>query len=90
MLKPFLFLFLYASHTLFLSRLRNTLLLGKGQTIWIIIQFIHKQLIAILTVAFDIVTGNQSLVRCIYLYPFDFLTAVDLSLSPGSSISIDF
>ena len=89
-LKPFLFLFIYASHTLFLSRLRNALLLGKGQSVWIIIQFVHNQLIAILTVTFDIVTDNQSLTSRIYLYLFDFLTAIDLGFSPSASPTVDF
>ena len=70
--------------------MKSALLLGKGQSVWIIIQFVHNQLIAILAIAFSIITDNQSLVSSIYLYLLDFLTAIDLGLSPGTSRTIDF
>ena len=70
--------------------MRSALLLGKGQSVWIIIQFVHNQLIAILAVTFSIITNYQSLISTIYLYLLDFLTAIDLSLSPGTSRTIDF
>ena len=70
--------------------MKSALLLGKGQSVWIIIQFVHNQLIAILTIAFSIITDNQSLVSSINLYLLDFLTAIYLGLSPSTSRTIDF
>ena len=48
------------------------------------------QLIAILAVTFDIIADYQSLISAIYLYLLDFLTAIDLGLSPSTSRTIDF